>query len=135
MLAVWEDWGLDKILKNAYNSGVIMCGVSAGAICWFQKGVTDSWSDELRVMDCLGFVKGTCCPHYDEEPERRPFVSESLSNNIIDSCYSVDGGCALHMIDEKPFRSIVFEKDKNAFLVTMDDSVLNEERYRKREIF
>ena len=135
MLAVWKEWGLDEILRDAYNSGVIMCGVSAGAICWFQKGVTDSWSKELKIMDCLGFVEGACCPHYDEEPERRPFVDQSLANKAINSCYSIDGGCALHMIDEKPFKSIVFEKEKNAFLVTMGNSVLNEKAYTKRDIF
>ena len=135
MLAVWKDWQLDEILREAYEAGVIMCGVSAGAICWFDRGVTDSWSKELKIMDCLGFVKGACCPHYDEEPVRKPFVSKSLSNNDMDSCYSVDGGCALHMIDGEPLKSIVFKKKKNAFLVTMDNSVLNEKAYTKTEIF
>ena len=79
MLAVWKDWGLDLILKEAYERGVIMCGVSAGAICWFEEGVTDSWSEELKVMDCLGFTKGVCCPHYDEEPLRRPSLSKILN--------------------------------------------------------
>ena len=135
MLAVWKDWQLNEILREAYEAGVIMCGVSAGAICWFDRGVTDSWSKELKIMDCLGFVTGVCCPHYDEEPERKPFVSKSLSSNDMDSCYSVDGGCALHMIDGEPLKSIVFKKKKNAFLVTMDNSVLNEKAYTKTEIF
>ena len=135
MLAVWKDWQLNEILREAYEAGVIMCGVSAGAICWFDRGVTDSWSKELKIMDCLGFVTGVCCPHYDEEPERKPFVSKSLSKKVMDSCYSVDGGCALHMIDGEPFKSIVFKKKKNAFLVTMDNSVLNEKAYTKTEIF
>ena len=79
MLAVFKDWGLDSILKKAYDSGMILCVVSAGSICWFHRGVTDSWSVELRVMDCLGFVKGACCPHYDEEPQRRPSLKKFLS--------------------------------------------------------
>ena len=74
MLAVWKDWGLDVLLRNAYESGTVMSGVSAGAICWFEKGITDSWAYDLAVMDCLGFVTGVCCPHYDEEPARRPLV-------------------------------------------------------------
>ena len=61
MLAVWRDWGLDNILQEAYNSGVVMSGVSAGAICWFEKGITDSWADDLAVMECMGFVDGICC--------------------------------------------------------------------------
>ena len=135
MLAVWRDWSLDSILKKAYDSGVILCGVSAGAICWFHRGVTDSWSGELRVMDCLGFVEGTCCPHYDEEPERKPFVRKSLSSEDLDACFSIEGGCALHFIDEQPVRSVVFEESKNAYLVTMDDNGLNEEAYSRKEIF
>ena len=115
MLAVWKDWGLDKILRNAYNNGTIMCGVSAGAICWFEKGVTDSWSDELKVMDCLGFVSGNCCPHFDEEPERRPMVNKFLNDRVLDSCYAIDGGCALHIIDETDYKAVVFSKGKNAF--------------------
>ena len=91
MLAVWRDWGLDNILQEAYNSGVVMSGVSAGAICWFEKGITDSWADDLAVMDCMSFVDGICCPHYDEEPERRPFVKKVLENNTIDHCLGVEG--------------------------------------------
>jgi Peptidase E len=62
MLAIWKEWGLVKILKQAYESGTIMCGVSAGAICWFEQGITDSWEDELKIINCLGFVQGSCCP-------------------------------------------------------------------------
>ena len=78
MLAVWRDWGLDVILKEAYLNGVIMCGVSAGAICWFEKGISDSWAYDLAIIDCLGFVEGVCCPHYDEEPNRIPYVKKIL---------------------------------------------------------
>ena len=83
MLAVWKDWELDKILLKAYNNGAVMSGVSAGAICWFEKGITDSWAHDLAVMDCLGFVEGICCPHYDEEPQRRPYVKQVLELSLI----------------------------------------------------
>ena len=58
MLAVWREWGIDKLLKEAYLNGKIMSGVSAGAICWFEKGITDSWDAELKLLDCLGIIKG-----------------------------------------------------------------------------
>ena len=83
MLAVWKDWGLDVILKEAYLNGVIMCGVSAGAICWFEKGISDSWAHDLAIIDCLGFVEGVCCPHYDEEPNRIPYVKKILEQHLI----------------------------------------------------
>ena len=80
MLAVWKEWNLHKILKIAYERGIVMSGVSAGAICWFDKGITDSFANKLEIIDCLGIVKGTACPHYDEEKERKPFVNEVIKN-------------------------------------------------------
>ena len=117
MLAVWKDWELDILLNEAYEKGVIMSGVSAGAICWFDQGITDSWSEDLKVMDCLGFVEGACCPHYDEEPQRKPSLKKFLAEKTLNSCYAVDGGCALHIQDEKEYRSVVFSQNKNSFLV------------------
>ncbi|WP_075533663.1 peptidase E, partial [Candidatus Pelagibacter communis] len=92
MLAVWREWKLDKLLLKAYQRGAILCGVSAGAICWFEKGITDSWASNLNVMDCMGFLKGSCCPHYDGEKERKPSVENFLLDNLIDSCYALDDG-------------------------------------------
>ena len=59
MLAIWRDWGLDKILKKAYLNGVVMSGVSAGAICWFQQGITDSWASDLKMYDSSVFGRGS----------------------------------------------------------------------------
>ena len=117
MLAVWKEWGLDKILKKAYLRGTVMSGVSAGAICWFQNGITDSWASNLKMMPCLNFVKGTCCPHYDEEPERKPAVKNFLLRSKIKNVYAVDGGAAIHIKDEKIFRSVIFKKNKSSYLV------------------
>ena len=119
MLAVWREWGLDKILKKAYLNGTVMSGVSAGAICWFQNGITDSWASNLKMMPCLNFIKGTCCPHYDEEPERKPAVKNFLLRNKVKNVYAVDGGAALHIKDEKIFKSIIFKKNKSSYLVNV----------------
>ena len=83
MLAVWREWNLPAILKKAYENKIVMSGVSAGAICWFDKGITDSFADKLEIIDCLGLVEGIACPHYDEEKEREPFVNEVINNKII----------------------------------------------------
>ena len=72
MLAVWREWGLTGVLEEAYESGIVLGGQSAGAICWFEQGVTDSWADRLRPLECMGLLPGSCCPHYDGEVERRP---------------------------------------------------------------
>ncbi len=135
MLAVWKDWGLDLLLKEAYEKGVIMSGVSAGAICWFDQGITDSWAEDLKVMDCLGFIEGACCPHYDEEPQRKPSLNKFITEKVLKSCYAVDGGCALHIEDEKEFKSVVFSKNKNSFLVEMKDNQVAEKPYSTIDIY
>ena len=122
MLAVWKDWGLDNILKKAYENGTIMSGVSAGAICWFEKGITDSWKDHQSILPCLSFVKGVCCPHYDEEPERIPFVKEILQEKKINKCIAIEGFCALHLINDEPRYSINFGKENKCYEVTHKNS-------------
>jgi len=135
MLAVWKDWGLEKILKEAFEGGTIMCGVSAGAICWFEQGITDSWEEELKILDCLGFVPGNCCPHYDEEPQRRPSLKKFLIEGALDDCYAIDGGCALHLKDRYDHKAIAFAQDKNAYLVNQVNEEIIENPYLREEIF
>ncbi len=126
MLAVWREWGLDIILKNAYESGTIMSGVSAGAICWFEKGITDSWANSLNVLDCLGFTKGNCCPHYDEEPERRPSLSQFILDENLDKCFAIEGGCALHLKNDQVYKAISFKNTKDSFLVQKRNESIEE---------
>ena len=134
MLAVWKDWNLDKLLKEAYQKGVVMSGVSAGANCWFERAVVDSWEEDLRVIDCMGFIKGICCPHYDEEPQRRPAVKTFLEDGIIDSCYSVEGNCALHIKNDDEYLSVDFGKEKNAYIVSIDDGKVKEAAFNRLSI-
>ena len=134
MLAVWKDWNLDKLLKDAYEKGVVMSGVSAGANCWFERAVVDSWEKDLRVIDCMGFVKGNCCPHYDEEPQRRPAVKKFLKDGIMESCYSVEGNCALHIKNDDEYLSVDFGKEKNAYIVSIDDDKVKEAAFNRLSI-
>jgi dipeptidase E len=72
-LAIWRVHGFDTILREAWEAGIVLAGWSAGMICWFEAGVTDSFGPQLEGMrDGLGFVPGSACPHYDGERERRP---------------------------------------------------------------
>jgi aminopeptidase N len=125
MLAVWREWGLDEILFDAYNRGVIMSGVSAGAICWFENGITDSWKDNQSILPCLSFVKGNCCPHYDEEPERIPFVSKILKNKEIDNCLAIEGFCALHVVDDLPKHIVSFGNESNCHFVSYKNNEIS----------
>jgi dipeptidase E len=96
MLAVWRDWDLVEALRDAWSQGIVLCGSSAGAICWFEEGVTDSFAGELTRMSCLGFVAGSACPHYDGEKERRPAYQRMVADASIGPGFACDDGVALH---------------------------------------
>lgn len=82
MLAVWRAHGVDGVLREAWEQGVVLAGGSAGAICWFEAGVTDSFRAELDGLECLGWLPGACCPHYDGEENRRPAYRRLLAEGF-----------------------------------------------------
>ncbi len=128
MLAVWKEWNLHEILKKAYENGIVMSGVSAGAICWFDKGITDSYADRLEIIDCLGIVNGIACPHFDEEKERKPYVYEIIQKEIIKSCICIEGNCALHIKNNIEYYSVDFGKgNKKCLRIFNENNQLQEE--------
>ena len=130
MLAVWKDWELDHVLKDAYSNGVIMSGVSAGAICWFARAITDSWQDELSIIEGMNFIEGTCCPHFDEEPEREPFVRKSITSNLIDHCFAIEGESALHIVNEITYESVNFGENKRAYKLHKEDNNIKKTTFK-----
>ena len=129
MLAVWKEWNLQNILKIGYQKGIIMSGVSAGAICWFDKGITDSFSDKLEIINCLGIVKGIACPHYDEEKEREPYVNKIIKTNRIESCICIEGNSALHIKNDINYESINFGNNKKSFKLSKENNQLIKEYF------
>jgi dipeptidase E len=81
-IAIWRVHGFDEILREAWRNGVLLTGWSAGMICWFEHGVTDSFGPELAPMDCLGFLAGSACPHYDGEERRRPVYTKLVADGF-----------------------------------------------------
>ncbi|MDY7221188.1 Type 1 glutamine amidotransferase-like domain-containing protein [Halalkalibacterium halodurans] len=100
LLILWKEWGLDSILRKAWKEGILLAGISAGSICWFEEGVTDSYGDGLEPIKCLGFLKGSHCPHYDGETERRPSYHRLVTSNEIQGGIAADDGVAIHYIGE-----------------------------------
>ena len=127
MLAVWREWKLDLLLEKAYLKGKVLCGVSAGAICWFEQGITDSWASNLNVMSCLGFLEGMCCPHYQEESQRRPSVHTMLKDKKIISGWAIDGGAAIHFKNGKYYKSIQFYSGSSTYYVSLKNGQVIEE--------
>jgi dipeptidase E len=127
MLAVWREWSLPDILREAWESGIVLAGISAGAICWFEQGVTDSFADQLRVLDCLGFLPGSCCPHYDGEAERRPAYHRLLRNGEIAPGFAIDDGAAIHFINNEVHRVVASRKGAKAYRVRATGNAVQEE--------
>lgn len=98
MLAVWRVHGVDRALRAAYQRGVVLAGVSAGAVCWFEAAVSDSFGPLRPLRDGLGLVHGTCAPHYDGDPQRRPTFARLIAEGLPPG-YGVDDGAALHFVD------------------------------------
>jgi peptidase E len=96
MLAVWREWELDRHLRAAWERGIVLGGASAGSICWFESGVTDSVAGPLTAMPCLGLLAGSNCPHYDSEPRRRPEYRRMVARGKIAAGLAADDGVALH---------------------------------------
>jgi peptidase E len=100
MLALWREWGLDKILLQAANNGTVLAGISAGALCWYEMGTTDSYGDgTLRPLNCLGYLKGSFSPHYDGEANRRPVFHDLVASGAMLPGIAMDDGAAAHFID------------------------------------
>ena len=127
MLAVWREWGLPEVLKRAYDSGIVLGGQSAGAICWFEQGVTDSWADRLRPLDCLGFLSGSCCPHYDGEAERRPAYHTLVQSGQVKPGYAIEDAVAAHFRNGRLERVVSKKAGAKAFYVSADAGTVMEE--------
>jgi len=99
LLALWREWGLDTYLRTAWEIGVVLAGISAGSLCWFEEGVSDFLPGELNRLECLGFLKGSNCPHYDSEVSRRPTYQKLILSGEIAEGVAADDGVALHYMD------------------------------------
>ncbi len=100
MLAVWREWGLAEILREAWERGIVLCGQSAGSICWFEAGVTDSLAGDLTAIACLGFLPESNCPHYDGEKTRRPAYHRLVADGLLGDGYAADDGVGLHYVGD-----------------------------------
>lgn len=99
MVAVWQVHGLAEVLREAWEAGIVLAGVSAGAICWFDGGTTDSFGPELRPFTAgLGLLAGSYCPHYSAEPTRRPAYQALVAGGTLPAGIACDDGTAAHFV-------------------------------------
>jgi peptidase E len=122
MLAVWRAHGVDKALRAAWEAGKIMTGGSAGSLCWFEGGTTDSFNLKrlAPLRDGLGFLPGSHCPHYDGETQRRPLYQRLIGEGFP-AGYAIDDDAALHFQDGEIVDVVTARKDATAYRVERRD--------------
>jgi dipeptidase E len=125
MLAVWREYGVDKILREAWQRGIVLAGNSAGGICWFDVCITDSWDVEYTTLPALGFLKGSCCPHYDGEVGRRPLYHRLIKETPLPAGWAIDEGVGMHFVGQKLLQVVTPKPNGAAYGVwrTVDGGV------------
>jgi len=126
LLALWREWGLDVALRAAYVQGTVLGGISAGMICWFEYGITDSVPGTLSPLRGLGWLRGTACPHYDGETERRPAFHRLLADGQVPEGYAADDGAALHYVDEALAHCVASRPNARVYRVARDAGSVTE---------
>ncbi|MBY8882758.1 peptidase E [Streptomyces sp. PLK6-54] len=106
LLAVWRTHGVDRILREAYERGTLLCGVSAGANCWAEASHTDSFGPLTHLPDGLGILPGSVCPHYDSEPGRRPSYQAAVAAGRLPGGWAVEDGAALLFENGEPAEAV-----------------------------
>ena len=117
MLAIWRVHGIDRILRDAWERGIVLAGISAGAICWFEAGVTDSFGEELAPLEGLGFLPGSNCPHYDSEPQRRPTYRRLVESGELPPGFAAEDGVGLHFVGADLAEAVAARADARGFRV------------------
>jgi len=117
MLAVWREWGVDIILREAWEQGIVLCGPSAGSICWFEQGTTDSVPGDLTTVNGLGFLPYSHSPHYDGEPKRRPAYQRMIGDGTLKAGYAADDLVGLLFHDTKLAEVVSAKPNAKAYWV------------------
>lgn len=122
LLAIWRVHGLDAIMREAWAAGVVLAGISAGMICWFEASVTDSFGGPLAPLhDGLRLLPGSACPHYDGEVNRRPTYRRLIGEGTLPAGYAADDGVALHFVGRQLAEVVTSRPHARAYWVQVDD--------------
>ncbi len=121
MLALWREWGVDEVLREAYNRGIILTGLSAGMICWFKQGITDSiWP--LGIVEGLNFINASACPHFDTESERQHFYQDSVANGSVIPGYALYDDVGALFVDSEFVKAVKTKTGKKAKFINAEGS-------------
>ena len=119
--AIWKAQGIDVVSRKAWDQGVVLGGASAGSLCWFEEGTTDSRPKELTTVQCLGFLKGSHCPHYDREPGRRPLYQKLIGSGQMKPGYACDNDAGIYFEDNTVRRVVSTRPEAKVCYVSVVD--------------
>ena len=125
---IWKAHGIDAILRQAWDRGIVLGGASAGSLCWFEEGTTDSRPKELSTVQCLGFLKGSHCPHYDAEAGRRPLYHKLVGSGQMKPGYACDNDAGIYFEDNTVKRVVATRADADVFHVSLVDGKVVEKK-------
>lgn len=129
-LAVWREWGVDQALVHAYQAGVLVSGMSAGAMCWFEAGFTDSFGGSgYRRLPGLSFLAGGCAVHYSSNPERRRLLHAAIASSTMPATVAIDDFAAVLYQDSATPKAVSWRTGATAYSVSRLGHVAHEVPY------
>jgi peptidase E len=134
MMAIWKAQGIDTILRKAYSKGIVLSGGSAGSLCWFQGGTTDSRPKDLSIVKCLGFIQTSHCPHYHSELLRKPLYFDNILKGRLSPGYAIDDLAGVVFENEKFVRSVAIDDKSHAYYVSVINGAIDEKLLPVTEI-
>jgi dipeptidase E len=118
--AIWKAQGIDAVLREAWDRGIVLGGASAGSLCWFEEGTTDSRPKALSIVKCLGFLKGSHSPHYDAEAGRRPLYQKLIGSGEMKPGYACDNDAGIYFEDNTVKRIVTAREGAKVYRVSVD---------------
>jgi dipeptidase E len=128
MIAIWKAQGIDTVLQHAYRKGIILAGGSAGSLCWFTGGYSDSRPKDLSIVNGLGLLPFSHCPHYHSEPARKPLYISALMDGKLSSGYACDDRAGILFLNEHPAKSIALDNTSHCYYLSVKAGKIDEEQ-------
>ncbi len=130
MMAIWKAQGIDTVLRKAYEKGIVLAGGSAGSLCWFESGTTDSRPKKLTTVECLGFLPFSHSPHYSSEKSRRPTYHKNILSGILADGYAIDNLAGIIFKNGKVDHIVQMDEKNNAYFVYNKNGVIIEDKLK-----
>jgi len=132
--AIWKAQGIDAVLRQAWDRGIVLGGASAGSLCWFEEGTTDSRPKELTIVKCLGFIKGSHSPHYDAEAGRRPLYHKLIGSGAMKPGYACDNDAGIYFEDNEVKRVVSARAAAKVYYVSASGGTVTEKTMEPESI-